>query len=94
MASSAALEAQGTHKALTFSGPFTQVTTKTKNNLASLFAGSTFYVGIKVKIGSTIGGNILLIGSTGGSWCSGLYFYLRSHSGGMMGVGHQVRFTS
>ena len=92
MASSAALEAQA--QPLTFSGPFTQVTTKTQNNLASLFAGSTFYVGIKVKIGSTIGGDILLIGSTGGSWCSGLYFYLRSHSGGMMGVGHQVRSTS
>ena len=76
---------------LTFAGPFTQVTTrKHLFHLASLFADSTFYVGLKVKTGSTIGGDILLIGSASES-CSGLYFYLRSTDGGMMGVGHQVR---
>jgi len=84
-----ALEARGSAP-LTFAGPFTQITTKTQNNLASLFADSTFYVGMKVKTGSTIGGDILLIGSASES-CSGLYFYLRSTDGGTMGVGHQVR---
>ena len=76
---------------LTFAGPFTQVTTKRRlARLASLFANSTFYVGMKVKTGSTIGGDILLIGSSGVN-CSGLQFYLRPQDGGVMAVGHKVR---
>ena len=76
--------------ALRFDGPFTKITARTGNALARLFSKSTFYVSMNVETWSRIGGDVMLIGSSTGSWCSGLYFYLRSHTGGTIGVGHQV----
>ena len=72
-----------------FAGPFTSIEVKPNNDLAAMMQDSTFYVSMRVKTGTKIGGDLMLIGSTG-KWCSGLIFFMRAERGGELGVGHQV----